>query len=213
MKIKKPNFWDEKEPNFLSYLLLPLTIPLMINNFFLKFKNDKNNKNKKIKTICVGNIYLGGTGKTPLSIKLSNILNDLNCNSAIIKKYYSDQLDEQNLLEKNLKVFCEKNRKIALNKAIDNNTQIAIFDDGLQDRSINYDMSFVCFNNTSWIGNGFLIPAGPLREKFKSIKKYDAIFLNGNNEDISHLKSKIKKENQNIKIFESIYSPINIDKF
>ena len=49
----------------------------------------------------------------------------------------------------------------------------------MQDKSINYDLKIVCFNNVQWIGNGFLIPAGPLREGIKSLKKYDAVILNG----------------------------------
>ena len=38
MKLKKPKFWDYKNSNFLSYFLLPLTLPIIINNFFLKKK-------------------------------------------------------------------------------------------------------------------------------------------------------------------------------
>tara|TARA_B110001452_G_scaffold73518_1_gene59537 strand:+ start:1526 stop:1717 length:192 start_codon:yes stop_codon:yes gene_type:complete len=41
MKINKPYFWDLKKPNFLSYLLLPLTIPIIFNNFLLNFKKKK----------------------------------------------------------------------------------------------------------------------------------------------------------------------------
>ena len=90
---------------------------------------------------------------------------------------------------------------------------VVIFDDGLQDKSINYDLKFVCFNNTKWIGNGFLIPAGPLREKINSISKYDMAFINGNEEDNIKLKLLLKKYNANIKIFESTYSALNIDQF
>ena len=57
MKLKKPNFWDYKKPNLISYLLLPLTFPFIINNFFLSLKSQK--KNKRIKSIRVGNIYVG----------------------------------------------------------------------------------------------------------------------------------------------------------
>ena len=65
MKLKKPKFWDYKKPNLLSYFLLPFTFPLIINNFLLKSK--KNNKYKGlIKKICIGNIYIGGTAKTPI---------------------------------------------------------------------------------------------------------------------------------------------------
>jgi tetraacyldisaccharide 4'-kinase len=209
MKIKKPNFWDYKKPNFLSYLLLPFTLPIIVNNYFLNNRN-KAFRNSKIKNICIGNIYVGGTAKTPLTIKINQILKNLNFKSAIIKKFYNDQIDEQKLLSENTKLYCFRTRKEALDEAIKDKNDIAIFDDGLQDNSINYDLQLVCFNNEAWIGNGFLIPAGPLREKIESISKYDAIFLNGNSEDNTQLKSIIKKYNEKIVIFETYYKPINI---
>tara|TARA_B100000795_G_C22798421_1_gene440578 strand:+ start:2031 stop:2972 length:942 start_codon:yes stop_codon:yes gene_type:complete len=212
MKLKKPKFWDYKQPIFISYLLLPFTFPLIINNFFLKLK--KNNiKNSKIKKICIGNIYVGGTAKTPLTIKIYQILNSLKFKTATMKKFYADHVDEQKMLAEKTKLYCLKNRNMFLDKAIRDNIDVVIFDDGLQDRSINYDLEFVCFNNIKWIGNGLLIPAGPLREKIESIKKYDAAFINGNEIDNSNLRSLIKKYNKNIKIFESNYVVINIEKF
>ena len=72
MNFKKPNFWNLKKPNLYSYLLTPFTIPIIINNFLSKIK--KKIKFSKIKSICVGNIYLGVTGKTPLTIKLFKII-------------------------------------------------------------------------------------------------------------------------------------------
>ena len=212
MKLKKPKFWDYKRPNFISYLLLPFTFPLIINNFLLKFKK-KNNINQKTKTICIGNIYVGGTAKTPLTIKIYQVLTALNFKTATIKKFYANHIDEQKMLAEKTKLYCFKKRKIALNKAIKDDVDAVIFDDGLQDRSINYDLKFVCFNNIKGIGNGLLIPSGPLREKIKSITKYDAAFINGNEIDNSNLKLLIKKYNQNIKIFESYYKPTNIDQF
>jgi tetraacyldisaccharide 4'-kinase len=211
MILKKPDFWDYKQPNFLSYILLPLTLPIIINNFFISLKKNSNNQN--IKKIGIGNIYIGGTAKTPLSIKINQILKKLNLKTGIIKKFYKNQVDEQKLLSNKAQLYCFDKRKVALDKAIKDNLEIVIFDDGLQDSSINYDLSFVCFNVVKWIGNGFLIPAGPLREKIESISKYDAIFLNGNEEDTSDLKLLIKKYNKNIKIFETYYKPININKF
>ena len=212
MKLKKPKFWDYKHPTFISYLLLPLTFPLIINNFLLKFKKKKNN-DQKTKSICIGNIYVGGTAKTPLTIKIYQILSSLNFKTATIKKFYAEHVDEQKMLAEKTKLYCLKNRKIALDKAIKDNIDVVIFDDGLQDRSINYDLKFVCFNNIKWIGNGFLIPAGPLREKVQSIVKYDAVFINGNTINNSNLKLLIKKYNKNIKIFESHYKPTNIHEF
>ena len=212
MKLQKPKFWDYKKPNFLSYLLIPLTLPLIVNNFFLKFKKN-NTISQKIKKICIGNIYVGGTGKTPLTIKIYQILDQLNFKTATIKKFYKDHIDEQKMLNENTKLYCQRNRTLALNEAIKDNKDVVIFDDGLQDRSINYDLKFVCFNNFKWIGNDFLIPAGPLREKVESISKYDAVFINGNTTDNSNLKSLIKRYSNEIKIFESYYSPTNFNQF
>ena len=207
MKFKKPKFWDYKKPGLIAYFLIPLSFFGIIFNLF---KKKPLKKYKKIKTICVGNIYLGGTGKTPISIKLNQLLKELNYKTAFIKKYYKDQIDEQKILKKNGKLFCKKNREESLNEAINSEIEICIFDDGLQDKKIKYNISFVCFNNQSLIGNGLLIPAGPLRENLKNLLNYDAIFLNGNNEDTSNFRNIIENINPNLKIFESFYEPTNI---
>ena len=64
--------------------------------------------------------------------------------------------------------------------AVDQGYKVAIFDDGLQDYSVDYDIIFICFNDVNWIGNGFTIPSGPLREKISSLKRFDAVFLKHN---------------------------------
>jgi len=210
MNLKKPKFWDYKKPNFLAYLLYPLTFLI---NFFNLFKGKPLNKNFKIKSICVGNFYIGGTGKTSLCIKINKILNQNKIKSCFVKKFYENQIDEINLLKKNGKLFSSKSRNYALKQAENQNYDVAIFDDGLQDSSIKYDLSFVCFNNINWKGNGFTIPAGPLREKIENLKKYNHVFLNGNLEDIENLKHEISKINSNINIHLGKYEPLNIEQF
>ena len=209
MKFKKPNFWDYKKPNIIAYLLLPLSFILNFINF-LNIK--KKIKTQSIKTICIGNIYVGGTGKTPLAIKINQILNNLNFKTAFIKKNYYDQIDEQKLLSANGQLFCEKNRTDALKKAINENIDVAIFDDGLQDKELSYTLSIVCFNIHNWIGNGLCLPSGPLRENLSSLKKYDAVFLNGNGEEILTIQNIIKNIKPNLKIFEAQYLPLNLEK-
>ena len=210
MKLKKPYFWDDKKINLFSILLLPLTIVLFLKNLFT-IKN--NQKIENIKTICVGNIYIGGTGKTPFSIELSKILKKLNFKTAIIKKFYKDQIDEQKIINNTSKMYCKNKRIDSIKKAIKDKNEIAIFDDGLQEKNLNYDISFVCFNIKNWIGNGLLLPAGPLRENLKSLKNYSAIMLTGNGENTKKIRSQIKKINSKIRIFETMYNPINIKKF
>ena len=208
MRFKKPAFWDKKNPSIFSYLLFPLSfITMLISNI----KKRVINKYPNIKTICVGNIYIGGTGKTPITIELNKLLQNLSYKTCFIKKYYKDQADEQKILDKNGKLFCEKKRIYALNKAVNENYNLAIFDDGLQDNKIGYDLAFVCFNIESWIGNGFLLPAGPLRENLKNLNNYDGVFLNGNKENCENIKNIIANYNPNIKIFEADYVPLNLD--
>ena len=211
MKFKKPKFWDLKKPNLLSFLLLPFTIPIKINNFFLNRKSKE--KTEKIKTVCVGNIYVGGTGKTPTTIELYNILRDLKIRVCIGKKFYPKHSDEIMLLQKKTELISLENRKKIISAGIDKNYDLLIFDDGLQDKSVSYNLEFVCFDDESWIGNGNLLPAGPLREKISSIKKYDAIFLKNNNNQDIYIEDLIKKINPNIKIFKTSYEISNIKNF
>ena len=207
MKLKKPKFWDINKPNFFSNLLLPFA---KIVEFKSKFSFKTKKKFKNIKTICVGNIYIGGTGKTSLSIEIKKMLDKENIKSCFIKKNYSDHIDEQKLLKKFGKTFINNSRILALQEAVSEKYAIAIFDDGLQDKDIDYDLIFVCFNKKNMIGNGRVIPAGPLRESFNNIKQYKNIFLNGNNENSDYHKDLLRKQNQNLDIFESEYEISNL---
>ena len=210
MKLKKPKFWDLKEPNIYANLLRPLS--KIIELSFL-IKNKSKQKFLNIKTICVGNIYIGGTGKTSLAIKINDILKKNNIKSCFIKKLYTNQIDEIKLLNKHGEVFSGTNRIDCLDNAIKEKYEFAIFDDGLQDHSIDYDLKILCFNNINWIGNGLVLPAGPLRENIFNIKKYDYIFLNGNLENLDQIKKEIYKINSKSKVFSGSYLPKNIDQF
>jgi len=210
MNLRKPKFWDKKKPNILAYLLLPVSSLLQVLKLFrIKTKV----KNSNIKTIVVGNIYLGGTGKTSLSIKINEILSERKIKACFVKKFYLDQYDEQKLLESRGKLFTSHKRLEAINLAENEGYEVAILDDGLQDRSIKYDLKFVCFNNINWIGNGLTIPAGPLRENISSLKNYKHIFLNGNLENLEDIKEFIYKINPNLNLHVGKYVPLDIKKF
>lgn len=213
MKLKKPKFWDLKSPNFLAYLLYPLTIPIKLNNILLKIITKK--KFQEIKTICIGNIYLGGTGKTPTTLKLYELLKSLSKKVVTAKKLYSDQQDEQTILNDRSEFITANTRQEIIIKAIRKNYELIIFDDGLQDRKIDYDIKFVCFDCQNWIGNGCIIPSGPLREKIESLKNYDGVFLKNleKNHMSEEISSMIKTINSKIKIFNSYVNIKNIDTF
>ena len=212
MKLKKPKFWNKGKSSILPYILLPLSILLQILNSANKLISKKKSY-QNIKTICVGNIYVGGTGKTSLSMKLYEIFSKKNIKTCFIKKDYSNQKDEQKILDNKGKLFKSKKRAQSLQEAIYKNYEIAIFDDGLQDHSINYDLTFVCFNNLNWIGNGFTIPSGPLRESFKTIKDHKNIFVTGNLTNLESIKKEILKINPQSNILTAIYVPLNLHEF
>ena len=208
MYLKKPSFWD-KQISILSYLLLPFTIFVRVNNFL----NSKKKKylSKKLKTICVGNIYVGGTGKTPTTIKLYDLIKKIK-NASTAKKYYLNQQDEEILLKRKTKFLTASSRKSILKLAEKKNIEVLIFDDGLQDNQIDYNFKFVCFDGDLGIGNGLLLPAGPLRETINSLKKYDVVFIKkGNN--LNNLIKLIEKHNKRIKIFITDYKVSKFSKF
>ena len=206
MKVKRPIFWDSF--NLISLLLLPFSLITIIFNFF---KSLSPKKYFKIKTICVGNIYLGGTGKTPLVLKINDMLK-YKFKTVFIKKKYIDQIDEQNILSKYGNLICLSFRDIALRIAEKKNYQLAILDDGLQDKSLNYDVSIACFNSSELVGNGLVLPAGPLRERITNILNYDLAFLNGEKNNKSFEKT-LKRLNPNLKIFRAKYTARNLRSF
>ena len=206
MKLIKPKFWKTK--NFISLILYPLSAVTLLINFLKKFSI---RKTFEIKTICIGNIFIGGTGKTSLAIEINELLRN-KFRTVFIKKNYKNQIDEINLLKNKGKIISSSNREGAILAASKKKYQVAILDDGLQQKNINYSLRIACFNSEYGLGNEFTLPAGPLRENLSVIKNYDLIFLNGEKNNKKIL-SKLKSINKDLKIFEGKYKPLNLKKF
>ncbi len=209
MNLKKPKFWDYQKISIWAILLFPITI--LYRFIFLTNKFLKTTKQFPIPVICIGNIYLGGTGKTPLAMEIFKINKFLNKNPAFVRKPYHYVNDEIEMLKKFGKIFTLKDRASSISSLINSKFDVAILDDGFQDFSISPNLSILCFNSKQLIGNGFVIPSGPLRESFSSIKRADCIFING--EKNLEFERKIKNLNSNSKIFYSKYKIKNSKKF
>ena len=130
----------------------------------------------------------------------------------LVKKFYTDQFDEIDLINsKNSKIIKNSSRYIALKEAEERGFKSIVLDDGFQDHSIYKDLSILCFNEKQLIGNGFTIPAGPLREPLSALRRSKIILINGKkNEDFEN---KIKSINNEINIFYSKYIAQNSNKF
>ncbi len=207
MKLYKPKFWDNK--NFISLSLFPLSLIIQFV-IFLKKKFTKVTK-FKIPVVCIGNIYVGGTGKTPLSILVSKELSKIGKKPVIIRKYYKEHKDEHSLIKENFDyLILNSNRTGAIQEAQNKDFEIAILDDGFQDYKIKKDLNIICFNS-NFEGNGFVIPAGPLRENLSSIKNAQIIIINGDKN--LRFEKKILGINNNIDIYYSKYKMINYNNF
>jgi len=203
----KPKFWDKNKASFFSFLLLPIALLIKLLAFIRYVLTSGNQFS--IPIICVGNIYLGGTGKTPMCIELFHILKNLNMKPVFIRKKYSSFEDEVNLQKNVGPIYQNRKRTKAIKNAIQNNANIAILDDGFQDFSVSKNLSIICFNEKQWIGNGLTIPAGPLRENLSSLKRANLIVINHKKNNI--IEKEILKQNTEIKIFYSKYIPENIN--
>ena len=207
MKLYKPKFWNHK--NFISLSLFPVS--LIIQCVILLKKKFTKVSSFKIPIVCIGNIYVGGTGKTPLSILVSKELSKVGKKPVIIRKYYKEHMDEHSMIKENFShLILNSDRTGAIQEAQNKNFDTAILDDGFQDYKIKKDLSIICFNS-NFEGNDFVIPAGPLRENLNSIKNAQIIVING----YKNLKfeKKILEINNNIDIYYSKYKAINYAKF
>ena len=211
----KPKFWDEKKNSFLSILLYPLSIIYYL--IVVIKKNFSIPQKFNIPIICVGNIYIGGTGKTSAAIEIAKILNQFKKVCFLTKGYgrksrkdiYLNELDISNqktkdtgdealLLNKFGHVYISNKRSEAINTIIKLGYDAIILDDGFQDSLIFKNLNILCFDSKSWIGNNNLIPAGPLREPLTSIKEANFIIIKGEKNEL--IEKEIKTINPNIEI-------------
>jgi len=206
MKILKPKFWDQNYYTFSSLFLLPISFFYQI---FISLKKLITIKKKfPIPIICVGNIYIGGTGKTPLAIKIFKILKELNKNPVIIKKSYKSHEDEISLIKNYGKILTSKKRVDAINDAAEKKFNCAVLDDGYQDFEIKKNLNIICFNINQKVGNGYTIPSGPLRQNLRSLKECNLILINGK-KDIE-FEQKLLKYNSKLIFFYYNYYAKNL---
>lgn len=150
-----------------------------------------------IPVIVVGNLTVGGTGKTPLVIWLANFLFAQKRKVAVITRGYGGQSDqwpqrvkpgsdpvqvgdEAVLIAQQTQaiVIAGPDRVANARQAIAEGAELIISDDGLQHYRMRRDLELVVVDNSRMFGNGFLLPAGPLREPVKRLQEADLILLN-----------------------------------
>ena len=202
---------------FLSFLLLPLSftyyLVLRLMGFFMWMNLIPENQ-LPAKVVCVGNITTGGTGKTPITMKFLDWFLSRDLNVGVLTRGYG--LDELQLYQESypsIPVIVGKNRYQAAMAFIKKNVlhEVFIMDDGFQHHALAKNVSVVLVNACNPFGNGFLLPAGPLREPFSAIDRADAVILTNINfakkEKITELKKVLKILNNNLLIAASSVVP------
>lgn len=154
-----------------------------------------------VPVIVVGNIAVGGTGKTPLVIALANILKEKGYQPGIVSRGYggkkhhtpywikaedkpSDVGDEPILLLQATNcpvVVCVDRVKAVTHLLHHSSCNIIISDDGLQHYQLGRDIEIAVVDGVRRYGNGWLLPAGPLREPVSRLSQVDFVMVNGGN--------------------------------
>jgi tetraacyldisaccharide 4'-kinase len=150
-----------------------------------------------VPVIVVGNLTVGGTGKTPLVAWLSLKLAAVGMRVAIISRGYggrargvtrvtvhsrpSEVGDEPLLLARRAQatVFIGRDRVAAAKTAVADGADIVLCDDGLQHLALMRDCEIVVIDGQRGFGNGCLLPRGPLRERPGRLRRVNAVVVNG----------------------------------
>jgi tetraacyldisaccharide 4'-kinase len=171
--------WWFLSKNLMAWILLPVSWLYYLVGQVVYFVRAKKPFVSNRPVICVGNILAGGVGKTPVVRAIANHLD-----SPVVMRGYKKSGktgnigDEATMLSRSGLVVHVGNRKanIALLNKQKEITPI-VMDDGLQNPTINKDIKLVVFDEGLGFGNGFLLPAGPLRQPKKVLKNADAIIV------------------------------------
>jgi tetraacyldisaccharide 4''-kinase len=180
------NIWyrDKKPTNFLIVLSMVYGILIKIRRLLYDLGIFSTSK-PEIPVIIIGNINVGGTGKTPFTLYLANRLSHLGKKVGIVSRGYRGKKSSSKpfILDKNSKaedfgdeaVYLLKNtdsmvcvckkRLIAANLLFDRGVDIILSDDGLQHYALGRDIEFAVVSSNRGFGNRYLLPAGPLRER------------------------------------------------
>lgn len=190
-------FWHEK-PGILHTILRPVSaIYSAVTQLRLKLTTPVK---LACPVICVGNLVMGGAGKTPSTIALAKVLMASGLKPQILSRGYgadvkvptlvnpavhlsSDVGDEPLLLGRTAPTWVYKDRRLSGQLAIDAGANVLLMDDGFQNPGAYKDISFVVVDGKQGFGNSGIFPAGPLRESVKNgLNRADAVILIGKDE-------------------------------
>lgn len=205
---KLNNIWYSKNRPPLLLVILSKIFSLVVKIRSTLFTSKILRSTKvSVPVIVIGNITVGGTGKTPITLFLADWFNDKGKKIGIISRGYkgaktrevpfilsehdnaNDYGDEAVYMARESKamVCVCKNKAKAAELLIDSGAEIIISDDGLQHYKLARDHEIVVMDSTRLLGNGYHLPAGPLRESSDRLNSVDLILINGEQNEQQNL--------------------------
>jgi tetraacyldisaccharide 4'-kinase len=173
--------------------------------------------------LCIGNITVGGTGKTPLVVWLFKLLQQKNIRCAVLTRGYkthtqkqTSKIDEPAILAESCpeaKVVVNPDRVKGAAQAIGKfGAKVLIMDDGFQHRRLARDLDIVTIDATLPFGYGKIFPAGLLREPVASLKRADAVVITRCDQiakaQLGELEEKLRAINPDMAIARSIHDVV-----
>ncbi len=202
----------------LKFILLLLSLVYTQSVKFIIFLYQKQFlKPKKVEAvvISVGNITLGGTGKTPLVFYLAEKMQSYNKKAAILTRGYGE--DEKFLFQQNLEqipVLTGKNRIKNARLAIKRDkTEILLLDDAMQQWGIHKNLEVAVVNSVNPFGNNYLLPRGILREPLSGLKRAHIFVISKVDqgiENLAHLRGQLLNLNPRALILETVHQPLSL---
>ncbi len=193
-----PKLWLKSKSDkiiYAYYLLLPLTF---FWRLLLKIKIYWTISEKMpVPVICVGNLTIGGNGKTPTALKLQKLLENHGYSAHILSKGYKSRLkgpirvnpdihnfmdvgDEPLMMSLHAPTWVARDRRLGIKAACQSGADVVIMDDGFQNNSVKKDFSLLVVDTSVAFGNENIIPAGPLREPIAAgLKRADLLITIG----------------------------------
>jgi len=182
-----------------KFLLIPLTALYCAMNSIQRFKYHSNQTKLPHPVIVVGNITIGGTGKTPLTIYIVKTLQKAGYKPAIVTRGYGGQSrvwpqsvtaesdpklvgDEAVLMARRTKVpvYAGADRLSSIKVLTDeHDCDVIVSDDGMQHYKLPRDVEITVLDGVRMLGNGWCLPTGPLRERKQRLKTCDLLVVNG----------------------------------
>jgi tetraacyldisaccharide 4'-kinase len=190
------NIWYQQGKG--KWFLLPFTLMYCILHSFQRWKLTRKRSKITIPVVIIGNISIGGTGKTPTVIYLAKLLIKAGYKPAIITRGYggtSTKWPQEVTVLSNPKevgdeaVLLAKRTKLPVIAGADRyldiqylrsryDCDVILSDDGLQHYPLHRDIEIILIDAERQLGNGWCIPAGPLRENTRRLKKVDFVLFN-----------------------------------